>query len=68
MMASDSWMWVLGGLIAGAVLVLLFVKPATQALPQALTQAPAIAENNETWEWIDYKGNPRSITVRRKVH
>ena len=27
-----------------------------------------VYENEETWEWIDYKGRPRKITGHRTVH
>jgi len=26
-----------------------------------------VAENIETWEWVDYKGIPRKVTVKRHV-
>ena len=29
---------------------------------------PVGASNNEVWDWVDYRGNKRTIEVSRHVH
>lgn len=52
------------GLIGGAAVAafLLFNFLGTQP-PTPQTRA----ENAENWEWVDYKGNRRTLTVHREV-
>ena len=54
----------IAGLLLGGTLVYFLVKKTESVI----VSAPAvIAENAETWEWTDYKGNRRDITVHREV-
>lgn len=41
--------------------------PPLQTPPIAYS-TPQIVTNEETWEWVDYKGNERKITVHREVN
>lgn len=63
-----------GKLLAGIALLLLgiiIVVPRLRtglpsAVPTSEPNKPA-AVNCETWEWTDWKGRPRRITVHREV-
>lgn len=41
--------------------------PQQQLSPPVTNTAPVMQTNEEKWEWIDYKGRDRQITVYRKV-
>lgn len=43
------------------------MTPQIQALPAPDSRDVARAHNRETWEWTDYKGRDRKITVHREV-
>jgi len=55
----------IGGLITN-IFVASRPQPATYATA-TMSAKPVIQSNVETWEWIDWRGRKRSITVRREV-
>jgi len=56
----DSRDFLIGAFAGGVVTVVayLFYKKRT---------APTVQVNEEIWEWVDWKGRPRKITVHRRV-
>ena len=58
----------IGAVFGGVVVYTIFsVKPATQQVhPSAFSYIPVV-RNEEVWEWEDYKGRKRTITVHREV-
>jgi hypothetical protein len=71
-MASDKgvdWAVVLlaiaGGFVGGVLAFKFLFSQPTQAVYEA---SPKLIQSNaETWEWVDWRGRPRSITVHREV-
>ena len=54
------------GVAVGCLASYFLPRLLSQEQPQAPRNAPA-AVNKETWEWTDWKGRKRSITVHREV-
>jgi len=50
----------IGGVFGGIVTLLIHHYYRNQA-------SSIVQENEETWEWMDWKGRPRKITVHRRV-
>jgi len=51
----------------GALAAILIIKGFKFVSALEGLKLPKLAENTETWEWIDYKGRKRQITVKRIV-
>ena len=51
------------GALAGATVGIIVCALVSRALPAVATEL----QNEETWQWTDYKGNQRSIIVHRNV-
>ena len=49
-------------LILGAI-IYFYVK----SRQPAVLGSPVVMENEEKWQWVDYKGNPRQIVVSRHI-
>lgn len=63
---DDWWLIIPLILIAGlGIGIIMFAKPAPSQSP-LLLKAPSV-ENEETWEWVDYHGRQRRVTVHRKM-
>jgi hypothetical protein len=59
------YVYVIAGLVVG-VLVAHYALPKLKASPSCSTcTLTAPAENLERWEWEDYRGRKRTITVKR---
>ncbi len=53
----------LGGLIGGIIAYYNLSRPRYVATPYGLKPV----RNKETWEWVDWRGRKRTITVYREV-
>lgn len=76
--AEDVFLLIAGAVIGGLAVYMLFFKSQSYAVnnPGALVYRPVqekakvyspIQKNKETWEWTDWRGRPRKITVQREV-
>ncbi len=67
--SGDAFLLLAGAIVGGLAVYMLFFRPLTYdqpPIPEARVYKP-VAVNKETWEWTDWKGRPRSITVHREV-
>lgn len=55
--------WIIAGIVGGAAITFLALTFLGAQPPTPQVQA----ENAENWEWVDYKGNKRTLTVHREV-
>lgn len=64
---GDGWFWLLIAFAGLAVAINLF--RGSQPSPTLGVKASPVQtmENEETWEWIDWEGNKRSIEIHRTV-
>lgn len=60
---SDDGIIILGAL--GLLALIIIARSRSGAVSSS--QNKPLAVNSETWEWTDWKGRPRTITVHREV-
>ena len=64
-MKGGEWV-VLGALLIGLAL---WLTSSNKRAAATLAPTPIqTISNAETWEWVDWQGNPRKVTVNREVH
>ena len=54
------------GAVLGGIAVHVYLTRFRDQPPYPPSRQPVMV-NKETWEWTDWKGRPRSITVHREV-
>lgn len=70
--SGDAFLLLVGAIVGGLAVYVLFFTPRTYsqvrkyAEPAAMVYKP-VAVNKETWRWKDWKGRDREITVSREV-
>ncbi len=70
--SGDAFLLLGGAIVGGLAVYMLFFRPQTLSQVQKYAQPAAtvykpVAVNKEVWEWTDYKGRKRTITVHREV-
>ncbi len=69
---DDAVLLLAGAILGGIAVYVLFFRSQpysqvqTYVKPEAKVYKP-VAVNKEVWEWTDWKGRPRKITVSREV-
>lgn len=68
---DDALIFIAGLVIGGAAVYFLLKNPfnlaAATVQTETQTTKPVVAENAETIEWIDHRGNKRKMTIHREV-
>ena len=58
----------IGAVFGGVVVYTMFnARPAAQQVPPSAFSYVPVVRNEEVWEWVDWKGRKRTITVHREV-
>jgi len=67
-MDDDGWLvLILGALGLLALASFIAGKPPAASAPTKTTVLQPIISNEETWNWIDWQGRNRSVTIHRTV-
>jgi hypothetical protein len=66
MEAEEAIALFVAGAVLGGIAVHVYLTRFRSA-PQHTAQHQPVMVNKETWEWRDWRGRPRSITVHREV-
>jgi len=76
--SEDAFLLLAGAIVGGLAVYMLLFRRQTYSQPQRYCQPQIntkpetnvyrpVAVNKETWEWTDWKGRHRTITVHREV-
>ena len=76
--SGDAFLLLAGAIVGGLAVYMLFFRSQAYALnpPRAVVYRPfqgkaeaysPVQKNEENWEWTDWRGRPRKITVHREV-
>jgi hypothetical protein len=65
MSKDDLIMGIVLGAVAGFIGAILLLS--LHSSPPTASASPSLYSNNEVWEWTDWRGRKRMITVHRSV-
>jgi len=66
MEAEEAIALFVAGAVLGGIAVHVYLTRFRPS-PDIVKRAQPVMVNKETWEWRDWRGRPRSITVHREV-